>query len=167
MTFKYKTFIIGVLLFFIMPITAFSSSHKDFLKYLINLEGWTGKAGDGMTMDMGNMKFMNATREYSNNGLELTAMIIRGTGSGVGMNPAGVRATPQHGAETEIMEINGFKVAVAFDNSDNSGVVSVALAEDAQGSASFALVFTGLEKPAAIALAKKFDWAAIKTKLEE
>ena len=67
-----------------------AQSHDILYPCLVDLPGWKGEAPDGMKLDMGGMKMINAHRQYTQGDKEINAIIIIG-------NPqmAGVATPPR------------------------------------------------------------------------
>ena len=52
--------------------------HEALKPLLIDLEGWDADEAEGMNLDMGSMKMLNAVREYEKGTEKLTAIVIIG-----------------------------------------------------------------------------------------
>ncbi len=131
-----------------------------FLPLLVDLDGWTGKKADGMSMDMANMSMTTATRDYTKGSAELHASVM------VGQAAVGALAPLQNAMNIQTSDghmitasMRGMNVLKGFNNKDKSGSLIVGLSKDAM----FSLSYRNLTEDEALALAEKFDWKAIQT----
>ena len=138
-----------------------ASAHEALLPLLVDLDGWSAEEAQGMSMDMGGMRMVNATRSYTQGDARLDAMLMAGDQS---MAQAQV---PEMNMETEdgrarVSQIDGFKVYSSYDSQDNSGGVVVFLGDGQSKGGVFTLSFQGLPDSQALEIARKFDWSAMK-----
>lgn len=168
--------IIMLLAFVLVTVAAPSAqagSHDALTPLLIDLSGWQGDEAEGMSMDMGAMKMITATRTYENGGKELgvNIMISRGDqGSmGMGMEQGQMQTMNMEtgDAKMRIEEIDGYHVQTVYEKKENKGSVVVYLAKGEGVAGYFSLSYEGLGEDEAMALAKKFDWAKMKKAVEE
>lgn len=131
-----------------------------FLPLLVDLDGWTGKKADGMSMDMANMSMTTAARDYTKGSAELHASVM------VGQAAVGALAPLQNAMNIQTSDghmvtasMHGMNVLKGFNNKDKSGSLIVGLSKDAM----FSLSYKNLTEDEALALAEKFDWKAIQT----
>jgi len=131
-----------------------------FLPLLVDLDGWTGKKADGMSMDMANMSMTTANRDYTKGSSELHASVVVGQGAVAGLAPLqnamNIETTDGHMITAQM---HGMNVLKGYNNKDKSGSLIVGLSKDAMLSVSY----KNLTEDEALALAEKFDWKAIQT----
>jgi hypothetical protein len=71
-----RVVLIGAL--FLAAASAAAGQYESLTPLLVDLNGWAGEAPEGMDMDMGNMKMVQAMREYGRDNQSLNAMIMVG-----------------------------------------------------------------------------------------
>jgi hypothetical protein len=143
---------------FLPPEASADPAFKRLLPLLIDLDGWTGKKPDGMSMDMANASMTTATREYQRGGAQLHAAVV------IGPAAAGALGATLSGMSVETSDghiltatINGLKATKTYNSTQKSGAIMVALGETAL----FSVSYNGLTEDEALPLAQKFDWKAI------
>ena len=131
-----------------------------FLPLLVDLDGWTGKKADGVSMEMANMSMTTANRDYTKGSAELHASVV------VGQAAVGALAPLQNAMNIQTSDghmitasMHGMNVLKGFNNKDKSGSLIVGVSKDAM----FNLSYKNLTEDEALALAEKFDWKAIQT----
>ncbi|MDD4464760.1 MAG: hypothetical protein PHR86_11025, partial [Desulfobacterales bacterium] len=60
------------------PASTRAQDYQQLTPFLIDLEGWNAEPAEGMNMDMGAYKMINAVRSYTRDSRELEAMIMIG-----------------------------------------------------------------------------------------
>ena len=161
--FKLRYSVICLVLGFsiLLPQTSYADqAFQRFLPLLVDLDGWTGKKADGMSMDMANMSMTTATRDYTKGSAEVHASVMVGQAA-VGalaplQNTMNIQTSDGHMVTSSM---HGMNVLKGFNNKDKSGSLIVGLSKDAM----FSLSYKNLTEDEALALAEKFDWKAIQT----
>jgi hypothetical protein len=155
---------LAVALFLHSPAANADPAFKRFLPLLIDLDGWTGKKPDGVSMDMPNASMTTATRDYHRASAQLHASVM------IGAAAAGALAGALSGMNVETSEghmltatIGGMKTTKTYSNKDKSGAILVALGQTAL----FSVSYNGLTEDEALPLAQKFDWKAIQAAADQ
>jgi len=157
-----KKFLAVFLFIFCFAATAYAGSHKDLYTELIDIEGWTAGKPTGMSVP-GMM--LNVSREYKKGDGRLTVMITANK-----MAPAPVTRESESrkqileasGIEVKNETIDGFNVNKRYQGAKKSGEITVYLNNNSM----MILSYKKLPKNQALELAKKFNWANIKKKLD-
>lgn len=133
---------------------------------LIDLPGWSGEEAQWQNLSSGGVELEMAMREYAHGEGRATATITHGRGAQSAAPQAGPQAGSNDSAHMDSSEgsyrletIDGFPVAIVYNEAERGGAVTVALNKEAV----FALTFEKLGLDDARALAKRFDWKAIKS----
>ena len=155
----------------VVVITSFAApgmaaDHTHLTPLLVDLQGWNAQPARGMTMDMGTSKMINAAREYRQGAKELNAMMFLGNRA---MTQGSMQAMKTETAEAKmsISTIDGFKVQIFHDKTDNSGGVMVQLSQNQQQGAMFTLEYKGLSAEEGLKAAKKFNWKEMKKSVDK
>jgi len=131
-----------------------------FLPLLVDLDGWTGKKADGVSMEMGSMSMTTANRDYTKGSSELHASVVVGQAGVAALaplqNPMSIQTTEGHMITGSM---HGMNVLKGYNNKDKSGSLIVGVTKDAM----FNLSYKNMTEDEALALAEKFDWKAIQT----
>ncbi len=146
--------------------SVFAQSHDILYPCLIDLPGWKGEAPDGMKLDMGGMKMINAHRQYTQGDKEINAIIIIGNPQMAGVAP------PQQGIgkmETDKLKIStetikGFQVSIVYDKIEKSGGITVILLSGQDAGVFFTMSYEGMTDSDAVTFAQRFDWNLMKNK---
>ena len=129
-----------------------------FLPLLVDLDGWTGKKPDGVSMDMANMSMTTANRDYTKGSSEVHAVVMVGQSAVAALaplqNPMNIQTTEGHMVTSTM---HGMPVLKGFNTKDKSGSLIVGVSKDAM----FSLSYKNMTEDEALALAEKFDWKAI------
>ena len=165
---KQKSFkmVFMLAIFFLLTLlnsVGFCSEPSDNLKVLlIDLKGWEAEKAEGLSINMGGMKMINATRNYSNGDMNLNAIIL--VGSSV-MIQGQTQTINIETSDTKVTtsEIDGFNVIQAFNKSENNGYIVINLGKKTTEGSSFMINYTGISSKEALEIAKKYDWEKIKT----
>ena len=147
----------------------FAQSHDILYPCLVDLPGWKGEAPDGMKLDMGGMKMINAHRQYTQGNKEINAIIIIGNPQMAGVAP------PQQDAakmETDKMKISaetikGYQAQIVYDKIEKSGGITVIVLPGKDGGAFFTMSFEGMTDSDALTFAQRFDWDLMKNKAQQ
>ena len=133
-------------------------SFQRFFPLLVDLQDWKGNKPDGVSMEIPGNSMVTATREYERGDARLNAQVISGPAAqgALAATGAGVKIETSEG-RMYTSTIDGLSVTVAFNKSDKSGAILVALGP----SALFTLSFNGVAEEEALTLARKFNWKAI------
>jgi hypothetical protein len=137
-------------------------SFQRFIPLLIDLQGWTGKKPDGVSMDMPGNSMVTATREYERGEARLNAQIISGpvAQGALAAGNADMKIETSEGRMYSSV-VDGLRVTTTYTISDKSGAIIVALGP----SALFTIAFNGVADDEALALAKKFNWKSMQAAL--
>ena len=161
-----KFALINCLIFGVFISTGVAADHTLLTPLLVDLKGWSGEPAQGITMDMGSSKMINATRQYRQGGKELTAMVMVGNQAMTQGSMQAMKAETTEG-KMSISTIGGFKVQSHYNKNDKSGVVIVDLSQNQQQGAMFTFVFEGLSEKEGLDTAKKFNWKAMKSSVDK
>ena len=159
-------YILTVSIVFTMMISAFSQSENSLKPLLIDLPGYEAETASGSSMNMMGMKMINAGRSYENNDAELSVTIIISSLAN-SMEQFGDVELESDEVKATITTIDGFKTSHAYNKEDGSGSIIVFIAEKEQQTGIFSFSYEGITNNQAMELAKKFDWAKIKTEIEK
>jgi hypothetical protein len=144
----------------ILPDRSHGAQYESLAPLLTDLSGWEAEEAEGIDMDMGGSKMVQAMREYTREDKELSAMIMIGSAM---MSKAQMQGM-QHmefedkEAKVEVTTIDGFQVSLHHDKSSKEGTILVALAGSEQQAATFVLHYIGLSEHESLELAKGFSW---------
>lgn len=140
------------------PIVA-AGQYESLTPLLINLNGWEAESPEGMDMEMGSTKIVQAMREYKKGKKSLNVMVM------VGNNPMAGQMQPRDietdNAKVSVEKIDGFNVMQQYAKKEGEGTVVVSLSESDQKGAQFMMNFTGMRPAEALSMAKKFNWGKI------
>ena len=132
---------------------------KKFTPLLVDLPGWQGAAPEGLSMDMGQGAMTTASRKYTKGSVHLDASLVVGIAARGALAPL---ATSMQVETSEghmiVATVDGFKALKSFQTKDSSGAIMIGLTDQAM----FAVNYRGLSEDEALALAKNFDWNAMK-----
>jgi hypothetical protein len=143
--------------FFLAAASAAAGQYETLTPLLVDINGWEGEAPEGMDMDMGNMKMVQAMREYARGNQSLNAMIMVGhSAMAQGQMQSGSMESDK--ARIQVQKIDGFNVVQQYAKKEAEGAVVVSLSGADEKGAQFILHYTGLKPDEALALSKKFDW---------
>ena len=140
---------------------AAAGQYENLTPLLVNLSGWDAKAPEGMDMDMGSMKMVQAMREYASGNKSLNAMIIVGNS----MMDQGQKHSENVDSSDYMLKtqnIDGFRVIRQHVKKDAEGAVMVSLSGADEKGAQFIMQYNGLNPDEALTLAKEFDWEKLK-----
>jgi hypothetical protein len=133
-------------------------SFQRFVPLLVELPGWKANKPDGMAMEMAGSSMVTATRGYERGAAKFNASVLMGapaqgalaaTNSGFKMETGDLRMSTA--------TVDGMQVSKTYTISNKTGVILVALTNNAV----LTLSFNGVDEDEAMGLAKKFDWKAI------
>ncbi len=156
---RFAAILVAVLQLLAAPAQA--EDYQKFTPLLVDLPGWEAEPADGMSMDLSGQKMASATRNYQKGEAQADAAIMWGAGA-AGQMPAGaghqaMRIETGDGYfVTEAQD--DFTVTRQYSRTEKSGAVMVGMGD----SLMFVLNYTGLSDGEGEALARRFDWKAIK-----
>ena len=151
----FRVVLIGAL--FLVAASATAGQYEALTPLLVDLNGWAGEAPEGMDMDMGNMKMVQAMREYARDNQSLNAMIMVGhSAMAQGQMQSGSMESDE--ARVQVQKIDGFHVVQQYAKKEAEGAVVVSLSGADEKGAQFILHYTGLKPEEALALSKEFNW---------
>ncbi|MBW2358982.1 MAG: hypothetical protein JRF21_09920 [Deltaproteobacteria bacterium] len=148
------------LLIFCFSATAHAGSHKDLYTELVDIEGWTAGKPTGTSVS-GMM--LNVSRDYKKGDSRLTVMITVNKMAPL-TRKSGLRKQilKDSGIEVKNETIEGFDVHKRYEGTKKSSEITVYLNDNSK----MTLNYKKLPKNQALELAKKFNWANIKKKLD-
>ncbi len=157
--FSYCLIVTWVLLTVSTPV--YAGQYESLNPLLIDLNGWQAEPAEGMDMDMGGTKIIQAMRQYSRDGKEADAMIM--VGNSMMTQAQGMQSMQMETAEVKVKvtTIDGYQVSIHHSKADNEGAVVVAFPGTEQMGATFIFHYTGLNENDGLSTAKKFDWKKI------
>jgi hypothetical protein len=156
-----KTFFILLLLLGIFSAPVLAQSHSTLTPLLGNLPGWQAEKADGMSMETGGMRMINATRSYTKGSQELNAVVMVGS-QAMTMGQMQQMKMETDDVRVKIETIDGYKVNSSYNKHEKSGGIMVVLGSSQASGAMFMLNFEGMDDAQALKLSKKFDWKAMK-----
>ena len=129
-----------------------------FLPLFVDLDGWSGKKPDGMSMEMPNTSITTATRDYQRGPAEAHVSVMMGQAAVGALAPFQSPMNLQTGEGHMVSaSLNGLPIIKTFNIPQKSGAIMVQLGK----SALFSFSYKGIAEDEALALAQKFDWKAI------
>jgi hypothetical protein len=135
-----------------------AAQYESLVPLLIELDGWQADDAEGMDMDMGATKMIQAVRTYSQGAKEVNAMVMVGSSMMTQMQGAQAMQMESADARVTVTTIDGFQVTMQHANNEDEGAVVVALGATEQQGATFILHYRGVSADGGLALAKRFDW---------
>jgi hypothetical protein len=137
-----------------------AAKYESLAPLLIELDGWQANKVEGMDMDMGEVKMIQAARTYTKDDKEINAMIMIGNSM---MTQAQMQGMQNMEMETEeakmrVTTMDGFKVSLQHSKTTSEGTVVVALEGGETQGITFIFQYKGLNEEEGLALAKQFDW---------
>ena len=159
--FEYAGWLMVVCFLFSASIPVYAGQYESLNPLLIDLNGWQAEPAEGMDMDMGGTKIIQAMRQYSRDGKEADAMIM--VGNSMMTQAQGMQSMQMETAEVKVKvtTIDGYQVSIHHSKADNEGAVVVAFPGTEQMGATFIFHYTGLNENDGLSTAKKFDWKKI------
>jgi hypothetical protein len=161
-----------IVVFFVLALspmilqTALAQDYKTLTPLLTDLPGWTAEKAEGASMNMGDMKMLHASRNYTKGDKELTAVIMVGS-TMMTQGQLQQMTVESQGVKMQVSDINGFKVHNAYDKNDKSGTITVFLAQGKTQGAVLVFSYTHLTESEGLNLVKTFDWKKIKDAVEK
>lgn len=145
----------------LMAVVASAQSYQALVPFLIDLPQWQGEKPDGMSMQAQGQEMSWATRAYKRGDAELSVMV--GVGHPLAAQAEQMTTSSFQSDETsmETGPLRGFQVARMHTKADKSGMIMVMLSPGNAKGAMLMVQYTGLEPRDALALAERFDWAAM------
>jgi len=140
---------------------AFAEPYDALKPLLVDLPGWEADAAEGMAMQMQGVHHVQAMREYRQGDRRLQAVLLIG---GYAQTLGGMQdlSWENESGRMRARRIDGFRVVSTFDKRERSGSIVVGLAGGAGQGAIFSLAFSGMTDEDALALARRFDWQAMR-----
>lgn len=136
-----------------------AGQYESLTPLLINLNGWEAQSPEGMDMDMGGTKIVQAVREYKKGKKTLNVMVMVGNDMMAGQMQA--KSIETDSAQVTMETIDGFKVLQQYAKKESEGAVVVSLGGKEQKGATFMMNFVGMRPAEALSMAKKFNWSKI------
>ncbi|NPA15445.1 MAG: hypothetical protein GXO44_02710 [Deferribacteres bacterium] len=154
--------IVGItisILLFVCSIS-WAVTHSELKKYLVELPGWKAETPQGMTMENGSFKMVNATRTYTRGDKTLFVTISYGNSAQqFNINtPVGFKME----TDTELAftkNINGKKVSIFHSKTDKTGTITVLISPKLV----LAVNYENMDWKEALELTKKFNWKRLES----
>jgi hypothetical protein len=145
---------------------AYADDYELLTPLLIDQPGWDAREAKGMSMDMGAMKMITASRTYTQDSKKIDAMLIIGNQA---MTQGKMQQMKAESLDTKvsITNIDGFNVQTVYEKNDKSCSVVVFLSQSQTKGAMFMLSGKGLSENEALGIAKKFNWKNMKATVEK
>ncbi len=161
--FKYAGWLIGVCFLFAATVPVYAGQYESLSPLLIDLKGWQAEPAEGMDMDMGGTKIIQAARQYTRNAKEADAMVMIGNAMMTQAHAQGMQSGQMETAEAKIKTttIDGYQVSIHHSKVDNEGAVVVVLPGTGQMGAIFIFHYKGLNENDGLSAAKQFNWKKI------
>jgi hypothetical protein len=142
---------------------AHAAQYESFNTYFIDLSGWIGNPVEGMDLDMGATKMIQAIRRYTRNGYEADAMIMVGNSMMTQAQAQGMQSMQMENAEVKVKvtNIDGYQVSIHHSKADKEGVVMVSLSTQNQQGGIFVFHYHGMNEKEGLETAKMFNWKKI------
>ncbi len=153
--------VLVIVMVFVFVSTAYAADHDALTALLIDLKGWTADKAEGMSMDMGGMKMINANRSYTKGEQKIYAEVMVGS-KAMAYDQMRDMKFESSDSRVEVKEIDGFKAKVVYDKNAKSSTVIVSLTQSQTSSAVFTISCKGLSEEKAFEIAKKFNWNKMK-----
>jgi hypothetical protein len=161
---KAHVFVLTLVVVFVT--IAHAEKNHSLTPLLVDLPGWEAEKPEVMSMDMGTMKMTNATRSYTKDNKEITAVVMLGNNAMTQGQMQEMKAESMD-VKASISKIDGFQVTTSYDKNENSGSVVVFLSQSQTQGALFIVSYEGLSDKEALSLAKKFNWKKMKAVVEK
>jgi len=146
---------------------ASAGDYRQLTPLLVDLKGWNAEKATGANLNAGGHAMTTAARAYEKGASSFAVSIVVSAGAAAQANAMNM-SFESEGVKVNIATIDGFKTQTTYTSGDKSGVIVVALWQNAAGTlgavATFA--FNGMTDTDALALAKQFNWTALKTAVE-
>ncbi len=161
--FKFAGWLVVVYFLFAASIPVYAGQYESLSPFLLDLKGWQAEPAEGMDMDMGGTKIIQAMRQYTQGSKEADAMVMIGNAMMTQAHAQGMQSGQMETAEAkvEVTTIDGYQVSIHHSKADNEGAVVVVLPGMGQQGAIFVLHYQGLNENDGLSMAKKFDWKKI------
>jgi hypothetical protein len=147
-------------------VSGLAAEYEQLTALLHDLKGWKADPAQGMAMDMGPTKMINATRQYQKGAAEITALLMKGNQAMAQGSMQAMKAENGSG-KVRLSTIDGFKVQSFYDKAENSGAVVVLLSQHENQGAIFTLGYEGLSEKQGLEMARKFDWKKMKIAVDK
>ncbi|MDA3884008.1 MAG: hypothetical protein PF638_00260 [Candidatus Delongbacteria bacterium] len=151
-----------IMILVIMLVSMIFADQSDALKKgMVDIKGWEAEEAEGISMDMGGMKMINAVREYTNGDKEFLVTVLIGTNTIIsGQMPQMDVETSEGNYETK--KINGMNVHLAFDKIEKVGAIIIDLGKNETDGGFLMFSYEKMKPEEALKLAEGFDWNMIK-----
>ncbi|MBU0676151.1 MAG: hypothetical protein KJ950_16050 [Proteobacteria bacterium] len=152
---------------FIFAEGVLAEPHEELYPLLSNIDGWNASEVKGMSLAAGNMKMINATRNFTKEGKRLDSAIMVNSG------PAPDSQTRKYSAETGGQKVTtkqmkgGYWVTTVYSKKNNAGQLIILLAANAQSHGLLTINFSGMDDEEALSVAGQFQWSKMKKIVEE
>lgn len=157
---------VGIIL---SSIPAHAAQYESLLPLLSDFSGWEAEEAEGIDMDMGGTKMIQAMRLYTQGNKEVGAMVMIGNSMMTQAQMQGMQSmeTESQDAKVQVTTVDGFQVSLHHVKNAAEGAVVVSLASSQQKGATFVLHYKGLSEDEGLAFAKKFDWKKMQQAAKE
>jgi len=140
--------------------TALAASSNHLLPLLIDLPGFTAAPAEGMALEQDGLSIHSANRNYTRGDQTLDVSLLAGTNALAQIQPSMPRETPEYRISVE--QYDGFELRRYVDKRENGGALFVVLEPGEHKGAVLIVGYQGLDEASALALARRFDWAAMR-----
>ena len=165
--FKVVSYLVVLCALLSVSIPVCAGQYENLSPLLVDLKGWQAEPAQGMDMDMGGTKIIQAVRQYTRNAQEADAMIMIGNNmmtQAQGMQPMEMETTEM---KVKVTTIDGYQVSIHHSKADTEGAVAVVLPGTGQLGALFILHYKGLNEKAGLSAAKSFDWKKMEKQVKK
>jgi len=152
-----------------LPSLVFAGQYESLGPHLVDLKGWNADSVEGMDMDMGGTKIIQAMRRYTRDSQEADAMIMIGNTMMTQAQAQGMTSMQMETAEAKVKvtTIDGYQVSIHHSKPDAEGAIVVALPSIGQQGAIFVFHYKGLNEKEGLDTAKKFNWKKIEKQAQK
>ena len=144
---------------------AFAQDYKPLAALLTDLPGWQAEPADGSALAAQGMRIVQAERVYRQKGKRTSVQLMLGP-RGMAGNADIVMDFETEDLRTKASKVDGFDVMTTYTKPAKEGVVTVGLVRQPKNDGVLLMEFSGLSDEEALALAKKFDWSAMRKAIE-
>lgn len=138
--------------------------HEKLTPLLVELPQWTAEPVEGMSMQTQGQDMVWASRTYKRGDSELNVIVGVGhpmAGQAEAMREMGKTQYQTNDASFETGTVRGYQVARFYNKAEKSGMIFIVLSPNSAKGATLILQYTAVDPRDAMAIAERFDWAAM------